>query len=157
MDFNNAISLIADILSATGTTIDTKQYDGAIIKKLEASNTLDDGRTTNQTHIAITGAQMDIFPYLRADGYFNDAHSDADLKKYLFLRFQFAFISQTMTTWAEMPQMMVWYLTTESLRERHLLCVASAKTKQTKSRCPSLISIVRILSHFVTCCILEVI
>ena len=82
MDFNNAISLIADILSATGTTIDTKQYDGAIIKKLEASNTLDDGRTTNQTHIAITGVQMDIFPYLRADGYFNDAHSDADLKKY---------------------------------------------------------------------------
>lgn len=82
MDFNNAISLIANILSTTGTTIDTKQYDGAIVKKLEASNTLDDGRTTNQTHIAITGVQMDIFPYLRADGYFNDSHSDADLKKY---------------------------------------------------------------------------
>ena len=84
MDFNSAISLIAEVLSATGTTIDTEQYDGAIVKKLEASNTLDEGRTTNQTHIAITGAQMDIFPYLRADGYFNDEHSDAELKKYFF-------------------------------------------------------------------------
>ena len=82
MDFNNAISLIADVLSATGTTIDISKYDGLIVKKLEASNTLDDGRSTNQTHIAITGAQMDIFPYIRADGYFNDAVSDADLKKY---------------------------------------------------------------------------
>ena len=82
MDFNNAISLIAEVLSATGTTIDISKYDGLIVKKLEASNTLDDGRSTNQTHIAITGAQMDIFPYIRADGYFNDAVSDADLKKY---------------------------------------------------------------------------
>lgn len=82
MDFNSAISLIAAALSTTGTKIDINQYDGAIVKKLEASNTLDDGRTTNQTHIAITGVQMDIFPYLRADGYFNDSNSDADLKKY---------------------------------------------------------------------------
>ena len=82
MDFNKAISVIADVLSATGTNIDISQYDGVIVKKLEASNTLDDGRSTNQTHIAITGAQMDIFPYIRADGYFNETVSDAELKKY---------------------------------------------------------------------------
>ena len=35
-------------------------YDGIIVKKLEASNTWDADRTTKQTHIAITGEQMDI-------------------------------------------------------------------------------------------------
>ena len=82
MDFNSAISLVADVLLATGTTIDAANYDGLIVKRLEASNTLDEGRSTNQTHIAITGSQMDIFPYVRADGYFNDSVSDAELKKY---------------------------------------------------------------------------
>jgi len=82
MDFNQAISIVASALQTVGTTIDGSAYDGVIVKKLEASNTLDDGRTTNQTHIAITGNQMDIFPYVRADGYFNDTSSDAELKKY---------------------------------------------------------------------------
>lgn len=82
MVFTQAIETVASALLKTGTTIDPNNYDGVIVKKLEASNTLDDGRTTNQTHIAITGSQMDIFPYLRSDGYFNDATSDTDLKKY---------------------------------------------------------------------------
>ena len=82
MDFNSAVSLVVSVLDSTGTIIDSNDYDGLIIKKLEASNTLDDNRTTNQTHIAITGNQMDIFPYLRSDGYFNNIESDATLKKY---------------------------------------------------------------------------
>lgn len=82
MDFNSTIQLIASILNSTGTTINTDDYDGIIVKKLEASNTLDENRTTNQTHIAITGNQMDIFPYLRSDGYFNEKESDSELKKY---------------------------------------------------------------------------
>lgn len=82
MVFTQVIETVASALLKTGTTIDPNNYDGVIVKKLEASNTLDDGRTTNQTHIAITGSQMDIFPYLRSDGYFNDATSDTDLKKY---------------------------------------------------------------------------
>ena len=59
-------------------------YDGIIVKKLEPSNTWDSDRTTKQTHIAITGEQMDIFPYLSSEGYFNCAYSDKDdvLKKY---------------------------------------------------------------------------
>ena len=65
MVFTQAIETVASALLKTGTTIDPNNYDGVIVKKLEASNTLDDGRTTNQTHIAITGSQMDIFPYLR--------------------------------------------------------------------------------------------
>jgi len=82
MVFNDAIRIISDVLKSTGTKINESGYDGIIVKKLEASNTLDDGRTTNQTHIAITGSQMDIFPYLRSEGYFNNSESDAALKKY---------------------------------------------------------------------------
>ena len=66
MTFKEAINIIVKTLSQAGTAINADNYDGVIIKKLAASNTLDAGRTTNQTHIAITGAQMDIFPYLCA-------------------------------------------------------------------------------------------
>ena len=64
--------------------IDIDDYDGLIVKRLEPSNTLDSGRTTKQSHIAITGAQMDMFPYVRADGYFevDYENEDVDLKKY---------------------------------------------------------------------------
>ena len=82
MTFNEAIKIVSDVLRSTGTKINENGYDGIIVKKLEASNTLDEGRTTNQTHIAITGNQMDIFPYLRSEGYFNNLESDAALKKY---------------------------------------------------------------------------
>lgn len=88
MTFNEAIATIADVLSHAGTTIKIDEYDGVIVKKLAASNTLDAGRTTNQTHIAITGAQMDIFPYLCADGYFYEERrvADVDLKKFFVIR-----------------------------------------------------------------------
>lgn len=82
MSFEQVMEIVVDALAKTGTNIDPEKYDGVIVKRLEASNTLDDGRTTNQTHIAITGPQMDIFPYLRSDGYFNDISPDNDLKKY---------------------------------------------------------------------------
>ena len=80
MDFKEALLIINEVIPETKG----KNYDGIIVKKLEASNTLDEGRTTNQTHIAITGNQMDIFPYLSADGYFNRQYEQRDdaLKKY---------------------------------------------------------------------------
>ena len=88
MTFKEAIKIISETLSCAGTSINADNYDGAIIKKLAASNTLDAGRTTNQTHIAITGLQMDIFPYLCADGYFYEENkvADIDLKKYFVIR-----------------------------------------------------------------------
>lgn len=84
MTFQDAIKIVCESLEQTGTTLSPGSYDGLIVKKLESSNTLDEGRTTNQTHIAITGEQMDIFPYLRADGYFSG--NDNDLKKYFVAR-----------------------------------------------------------------------
>lgn len=80
MDFSEAIKAVKKIIPE----LQSIEYDGIAVKRLEASNTLDEGRTTNQTHIAITGEQMDIFPYLMADGYFNGDYEKRDelLKKY---------------------------------------------------------------------------
>ena len=82
--FKNAMNVVADILNNIKTPIDCEKYDGLIVKKLKSSNTLDPNRTTNQTHIAITGKQMEIFPYLRSDEYFNSESTDETLKD-LFL------------------------------------------------------------------------
>ena len=83
MAFNEGFSVVKRVLDSIGSTIGN-DYDGLIVKELKASNTLDDNRTTNQTHIAITGDQMDMFPYIRADGYFETEYyrQDNDLKKY---------------------------------------------------------------------------
>ena len=49
MTFQDAIKAVRENLDQTGTTLLPENYDGLIVKKLESSNTLDDGRTTNQT------------------------------------------------------------------------------------------------------------
>lgn len=84
MEFNEALENIKIILANIGSSIDVSAYDGVIVKRLESSNTLDANRTTKQSHIAITGAQMDMFPYVRADGYFEVEYDEEDpnLKKY---------------------------------------------------------------------------
>lgn len=83
MEFAEALKIVTDILATIGSDVSGKQYDGLIVKRLESSNTLDEGKS-NQTHIAITGKQMDLFPYVRADGYFEVQYDDEDpaLKKY---------------------------------------------------------------------------
>lgn len=80
MEFNEALEIIHHVIDG----LSKNEYDGIIVKRLEASNTLDEGRTTNQTHIAISGEQMNIFPYLMADGYFECEYDNRDeqLKKY---------------------------------------------------------------------------
>lgn len=85
--FSQEYKIVEQSLLKIGIEL-TNGYDGFIVKELKASNTLDEGRTTNQTHIAITGEQMDIFPYVRSLGYFDVSYSnqDADLKKYYVLQ-----------------------------------------------------------------------
>lgn len=87
MNFKDAIDLISLALKMELPN----KYDGIIVKKLVPSNTLDAGRTTNQTHIAITGTQMDMFPYLMANGYFNANYDSRDevLKKYFVTQIPF--------------------------------------------------------------------
>ena len=72
MDFNKSLDIVNEVIPESRN----QKYDGLIVKKLEASNTLDEGRTTNQTHIAITGKQMDLFPYLAAEGYFGTDYEE---------------------------------------------------------------------------------
>ena len=43
MDFKEALQIINEMISETSE----KKYDGILVKRLEASNTLDEGRTTN--------------------------------------------------------------------------------------------------------------
>lgn len=63
MDFKEALAIINEVLPETLG----RRYDGILVKRLEASNTLDEGRTTNQTHIAITGEQMKKFNIKRSN------------------------------------------------------------------------------------------
>ena len=85
--FNDDSNTIKSVLKSIGSEIND-DYDGVIVKELKASNTLDENRSTKQTHIAITGDQMDLFPYVRAQGYFDKPYSEADkdLKKYFVLQ-----------------------------------------------------------------------
>ena len=85
MEFAEAISLVKSKIADT----EGKDYDGVIVKFLEASNTLDPNRgPTKQTHIAITGEQIDIFPYLNAHGYFDPDYDSKDdsLKSFFLLQ-----------------------------------------------------------------------
>lgn len=89
MEFLETYNIVKEILNNIGTTIrDVDEYDGIIVKKLSLSNTLDGRAKGKQTHIAITGEQMDIFPCLKSYGYFykNYNEKDEDLKKYFTLR-----------------------------------------------------------------------
>ena len=84
IDFECAIDVVHNTLLKIGQKIDPKKYDGLIVKNLKISNTLDKDRKSNQTHIAITGEQMDLFPYCRANGYFDSSVKlqNNPLKKY---------------------------------------------------------------------------
>lgn len=85
--FNDDLNTIKSVLKSIGSEIND-DYDGFIVKELKVSNTLDVNRSSNQTHIAITSEQMDFFPYVRAEGYFEKSYSEADkdLKKYFVLQ-----------------------------------------------------------------------
>lgn len=84
MTFNESVQIVLNNLSALGINLNPSDYDGLIVKELKSSNTLDDNRSTNQTHIALTGEQMDIFPYTSAHGYFENDYIERDetLKKF---------------------------------------------------------------------------
>lgn len=83
MNFQEALNIITEVLRNIGCQ-PRASYDGIAVKKLESSNTLEPDRRTNQTHIAITGQQMDIFPYLCSEGYFSTDYASRDegMKKY---------------------------------------------------------------------------
>jgi MoxR-like ATPase len=84
MEYKEAISQVAECLQKINCPINTQDYDSVMVKKMTQSNLLLEGRTSHQTHIAITGEQIDMFPYLRADGYFDN--DESALKKFFYLQ-----------------------------------------------------------------------
>lgn len=84
MNFSEVYNLILESCPFLGDNV----YDGIIVKKLAATNTISDTGSSHQSHMAFTGKQKDFFPYLEADGYFNVGYDnkDDDLKKYFTLR-----------------------------------------------------------------------
>lgn len=84
MEFSEVLNLIV----SSCPFLTGNEYDGIIIKKLAATNTISDTGASHQSHMAFTGRQKDFFPFLNADGYFNVGYEskDDDLKKYFTLQ-----------------------------------------------------------------------
>ena len=84
MEFSEVLNLIV----SSCPFLSGNEYDGIIIKKLAATNTISDTGASHQSHMAFTGRQKDVFPFLNADGYFNVGYEskDDDLKKYFTLQ-----------------------------------------------------------------------
>lgn len=84
MEFAEVLNLVV----SSCPFLNGNEYDGIIIKKLAATNTISDTGASHQSHMAFTGNQKDFFPYLNADGYFNVGYEskDDDLKKYFTLQ-----------------------------------------------------------------------
>ncbi len=73
---------IRDFLnSINASNVLNNEFDGILIKKLANSNILDYNNTGNQTHIAITGRDMDFFPYLKNYSYLEAETPDSNYKR----------------------------------------------------------------------------
>ena len=79
---------VLDLILESCPFLHGNDYDGIIVKKLAATNTISDTGASHQSHIAFTGKQKDFFPFLNADGYFNVKYENKDdeLKKYFILQ-----------------------------------------------------------------------
>ncbi len=62
------------------------EFDGILVKQLKKSNILSDENTGNQTHIAITGTDMDFFPYLKNYSYLEAENPDKEFKRKYVLK-----------------------------------------------------------------------
>lgn len=81
-DFTSVYEDISTSLSDVDVIIsDQKKYDGIIVLKNTKTNSLQ-GENSSQTHFAITGERMGIFPYLESDSYFDNWQENKDLKLY---------------------------------------------------------------------------
>ena len=82
MEFDEAFGIISQSIPYVAE----KKYDGIIVKKIAETNCVGYSETSGQTHFAITGEQMNMFPYVRADGYFVVPYSQGNkLKNYFAL------------------------------------------------------------------------
>lgn len=85
MKFSQKFTLVSNILEAEyGIQIDENHYDGYIVKKLSASNCLINDSFSHQSHIAITGEQMDLFPFFYSKSFIEK--NVQEMKNYFVVR-----------------------------------------------------------------------
>lgn len=83
MDFLEEFNKVRKILEEkNGINIEENNYDAILIKKLKESNTLEKNRTSKQTHIAITGESMKMFPSI----YMKTSTSNNNMKNFFVLK-----------------------------------------------------------------------
>lgn len=76
---------ISEELLGVNLTNSTTSFDTILIKKLAKSNTITHSESTNQTHIALTGNEMDIFPYLHNYSYLDSPDRNGKFKRRFIL------------------------------------------------------------------------
>lgn len=65
MEFKDIFDVLKDLISEKmGLELSIDDYDALIVKKMADSNCISHDGGGKQTHIAITGSQMDMFPFL---------------------------------------------------------------------------------------------
>ncbi|WP_163969318.1 McrB family protein [Oceanobacillus halotolerans] len=63
----------------------SETFDAILIKKLATTNTITHSSSANQTHIALTSREMDIFPYLHNFNYLENQDKDNSFKRRFIL------------------------------------------------------------------------
>ena len=85
MGFSDKFKTVSDILSKNyNINIYEKNYDGYIVKQLSESNCIRKGITSHQSHIAITGEQMELFPYIYSKKYIEN--DDQSMKNFFVFK-----------------------------------------------------------------------
>ncbi len=85
MEFTEKFDTISSILSDIYNVHTNKNdYDGFIVKKMSESNCIKKGISSKQSHIAITGEQMDLFPYIYSNQFIEN--DNADMKNFFVFK-----------------------------------------------------------------------
>lgn len=85
MEFKEVFEKIQEIVSdKMGINLIIDAYDSFIVNKMAASNCISKGISSHQTHIAITGKQMDLFPYLYSKAFVEE--SDPAMKNFFVFK-----------------------------------------------------------------------
>lgn len=85
MAFSDKFNEIKSILkNEYDINISNLDYDGFIVKRMSESNCLIKDISSKQTHIAITGDQMELFPYIYSKQYIEK--KNANMKNYFVIK-----------------------------------------------------------------------
>lgn len=79
--FNDISSILLEVYNIK---VDENNYDGYIVKKMSESNCINKDITSKQSHIAITGEQMDLFPYIYSKQFIIENNSE--MKNFFVLK-----------------------------------------------------------------------